>query len=494
MKKINLISLIQSFESLNNHQFTIYKKLYDIEIKDQEVLDLKSLISKILKCEYEYKIFNGFNIGYKIPQISKEFDLLRFGKKSIINIELKRVASKEKILKQLLRNRYYLKFLEKELITFCYISSSKTIFQYDGENLFKISKERFIKILSNQTLSSLNKIDDLFDPTNYLVSPFNSTQKFIEREYFLTNQQQEIKDKTLKLFESIGPNFVSIEGKAGTGKTLLVYDIAISFMEKAKKVTIVHVGQINDGQSRLTILHGFNIVSIKNYYNEDFAKNDLVIIDESQRIKPSQLDEIIKRVKNNKLNCIFSYDGIQCLKSTEIKNKIPSKIYEIPNIKLNKLTEKIRTNKEIAIFIKLLLNKHRKLDLVNKGNIEVIYFSDSEKATQHLMYLQQNNWTIINYTPSRYNKYISDEYHLLSTRLNAHKVIGQEFDNIVAVIDKDFYYNQDGRLSTDSNAAYYHKPQMLFQILTRVRKKLFIVIIDNPEVTERCSSILISDK
>ncbi|EUJ18396.1 hypothetical protein MAQA_09229 [Listeria aquatica FSL S10-1188] len=40
-----------------------------------------------------------FFLGYKIPQIGEEFDLLRLGKNYHLNIELKSEASEEKILK-----------------------------------------------------------------------------------------------------------------------------------------------------------------------------------------------------------------------------------------------------------------------------------------------------------------------------------------------------------------------------------------------------------
>ena len=33
-------------------------------------------------------------------------------------------------------------------------------------------------------------IDDLFDSTNYLISPFNKTKEFIDDKYFFNNQQE----------------------------------------------------------------------------------------------------------------------------------------------------------------------------------------------------------------------------------------------------------------------------------------------------------------
>ena len=38
--------------------------------------------------------------------------------------------------------------------------------------------------LSSQKIMYLNHIDEVFEPSNYLISPFNSTDRFINEEYF----------------------------------------------------------------------------------------------------------------------------------------------------------------------------------------------------------------------------------------------------------------------------------------------------------------------
>ena len=72
--------------------------------------------------------------------------------------------------------------------------------------------------------------------------------------------------------------------------------------------------------------------------------------------------------------------------------------------------------------------------------------------------------------------------------LNSHKVIGQEFDNVVAVIDESFHYNSSGFLETKNT--YYHSVKMLFQIMTRAKLKIHLVIYKNEEILERCLQIL----
>jgi hypothetical protein len=57
------------------------------------------------------------------------------------------------------------------------------------------------------------------------------------------------------------------------------------------------------------------------------------------------------------------------------------------------------------------------------------------------------------------------------------------------VIDKFFYYTDNGELKYKAKT-HYHAAKMLFQNITRTRIKLKIVIIDNNEVLDRCVSVL----
>ena len=51
-----------------------YSGLYNIDIRDMEVEGINSLIEKL---NIPFNCLEGFFIGYTIPQISKEFDLIR---------------------------------------------------------------------------------------------------------------------------------------------------------------------------------------------------------------------------------------------------------------------------------------------------------------------------------------------------------------------------------------------------------------------------------
>lgn len=489
MKHINLISLTQAFDTLETEEYKNLLDYHDIEVKDKEIDDLKFLITILNDREGIQKIFNQFYVGYKIPQISKEFDLLRFGKNFIINIELKNNSTEEKILKQLKRNKYYLSFLNKKIYNFTFVENLKKLYRLKDGALKEVKFTELAELLYKQELMNIDDVDTVFNPSDYLVSPFNSTEKFINNKYFLTHQQETIKLKTIDMLkDNTKSNFFAITGGAGTGKTLLTYDIAKKIINDGKKVLIIHCGYLNNGHIKLNTFDGWIIIPIKSYSSYVLSDYDLIVIDEAQRMYPKQMDDIIEKISITNGNCIFSYDKVQTLATWEKSKNIEEKINNITLITKHNLSERIRTNKDIASFIKMLFNKKRNKLELQKNNIEISYFNNDDDAREFLETLSEQNWEVLRFTPSQYN----NEKHkksALPTAETSHRVIGQEFDNVCVIIDQCFFYNEDGKLQYNCKS-YYHPVKMLFQNITRTRKKVHIVIINNSKILNRCLTIL----
>lgn len=493
MKEVNLISLTQIFENLENDVFENYSSLYGIKKpKIKEVEDLVSLVEELrMRCKYMVA-FDNYFFNYSIPQISKEFDLLRFGEDTVLNIELKNRNTGERITKQLKENRYYLSFLDKEIASYTYVSSEKKLYTLDkNEELIESDFDELIKFLADQESLYSTNIDSLFNPSDYLVSPFNSTEQFIEGQYFLTDHQRRIKREIEKSILDGGASFFSISGKAGTGKTLLTYDFAKSKYESGVATAIVHCGKLNSGHYQLREDYGWDIIPIRDYYTAlSSTEYSLIIIDEAQRINPSQLEWIISRIKSLNGIGIFSYDRRQCLKNDEVNNNIENLIEKEANPQKHELTDKIRTNAEIASFIRALFDKSKKVSNIGTSNIELNYFDSVEDAKKFVRFQSAIGWKVINYTPDRHRN-LHYEHNNVPNEDNAHEIIGQEFDQVVAVIDPYFGYIKN-RLTIKgyTKTPFYHPVLMLFQILTRTRKKLSIVIINNPEIFKRCIALL----
>jgi DNA replication protein DnaC len=203
-------------------------------------------------------ILGGCFLGFEIPRISKEFDCLWIGDKTVVNVELKsRDVGEEKVKNQLVKNRYYLQHLNRTLKSYSYVSSTCNCYSLnDTEELVEVSFKDLIAAVADVQMESLYKedIESLFPPEKFLVSPFNSTEEFLNGCYFLTNQQLEFKNKILQFLgnEESG-NFCALTGGPSSGKTLLMYDIARTLMREGKNVVIGHSGGLNDGQRTTSV-------------------------------------------------------------------------------------------------------------------------------------------------------------------------------------------------------------------------------------------------
>lgn len=491
MRNINILSIIEAYRKLSNTLFQKLMNSYGITsgIKNYELNGIESFVDELLKVNNNISIVNRYYLGYSIPQIGKEFDLLRFGHNYIINIEIKTESSIEKILKQQQKNKYYLSFLDKPLHIYTFISNEnklyKLVIRNNGDEIEEITFNELCNILMSQEVVTFNNIDDLFNPSDYLVSPFNSPEKFMSEGYFLIVQQEQIyKEIQTKLSDTV-TNFIALTGGAGTGKTLLTYHIAKETIQRGKKVLILHCAPLNSGHQILMDEYNWSIYMPK--YAPNTIDFDLIIIDEAQRMYPYQFDKYIREVRTLNKKCIFSYDEKQYLRDNEkqyhTKERIEKELLCTPY----KLTDKIRTNKEIAYFIRQLFNIKKNIPNIDYTNIELTYCKDCYSAKLLLQELLERGWKTPNYTPGT-RSFFHYEAYLSNDTESAHSVVGQEFNNVVVVIDESFKYNSQGDLIADNT--YYSQRQMLYQIITRTRKKLHIVIINNEVMLNRCIDIL----
>lgn len=489
LQKINLYSLYRANFDFDKDTFLSYLKFHSIKIKTNELSDLIKCIEALLVSgRAKYRAFEYFSFGFIIPQIGKEFDLLRFGTRSIINIELKSKSSHEIIRSQLIKNKYYLRFLNLKLYLFTYVSNENrfyTLDENDELNLVDISK--IIILLNRQFVDTEINLSKIFNPSDFLVSPFNSTERFINKEYFLTSEQDQFKSKIIKDVEVDNQQFIVVKGQPGSGKTLLIYDLAEYFTGQ-KNVIIIHCANLNEGQSKLIDNYNWNIIPIKHCSQINNQQYEIIIIDETQRIRKNQLGLIIDYAKKYNAIIIFSYDEKQVLQSDEKMNKIPEFIQNNTSAKIYTLTSKVRTNKEITAFIKSLFDRSRIIEQYQYESVELVYLNNMEEAQAFMSSDIVGDWTLINYTPSLFGKHKYEDYHNPLIPTKTHNIIGQEFEKVIVVVDQDFKYQNDSLVYTKK--CYYNPELMLYQNITRARNKVKVVIINNIEVMKRCLQIL----
>lgn len=467
-----------------------YLSYIGADISYSEIESLSALCRALNIPGVPIEAFDHYTVGYLIPQISKEFDLLRVADASIINIELKTKFNYAAALKQLQENYAYLNYLHKDLFLYTFSSAINKLYKLsdDKMSLKEVSSLTLIEHLTQQRDFFNGNLDDLFRPSQYLVSPFNATDKFVNDEYFLTNQQNDIKNRTLISFESSKKEIVAIEGRAGTGKSLLLYDIAKNLKLKGKKVMIAHTGSLNEGHMRLRDTYGYDVVSMKTLYSlvthNNISAYDCLIIDEAQRMHTYQVDDIFSNIQLNNIKCVLGFDPRQILRDSEKGDHLIEAI-DKSGAKSYKLTQKIRTNKDISSFIKSLFKLNKSTNGLYGEKVSCIHFRDYNAAKLYIE-TSRADYSLATLTPSTIleNKHEIDVLNKsISSKGNAHKVIGQEFDNVIVVIDDIFYYSPKGNLLSRTRPGVpYSQRDMLFQIVTRTREKLEIVVVNNEQV------------
>ena len=471
-----------ALSTLSEDAFSNYLRYCEADIKESEKADLKKLcLALIEECE-EVGIFEDFYWGYKIPQISREFDLLRLNEDIVVNIEVKRQKPMEDVKAQLVKNRFYLAALGKEVVSIAYLARAGKFFKLvDGGRLEEISAGNVIDFLQGQDNCFDESLDSLFLPTEYLISPLNMPDAFVEGAYFLTSQQDDFENRILKRYAA-GNSIITVTGKPGTGKTLLTYHISKGLIEQGKNVLIIHVGKLNSGHVRLRDKYGWNVVGIKEGIRlvQSSCDYDLIVVDEAQRMTVPQMRLVLNACASNQYGCLISYDSEQFLKAEESRGEAIS-LVESQAGESFEMSEKIRTNKEIAQFIKAMFNLNKSMTL-RAENISIIHFSTLEQAKKYIELC--SDYVYINYTPSQYHSHEIDCLKLCENCVDsAHGVIGQEFDNVLVIVDSIFFYNDD-RVLLDRQRVKnpYIQNKMLYQAVTRTRRKLKIVVINNQEV------------
>lgn len=479
-----------------HHSSQCKKLLQSHEIKSHEIESLKLLTDKLLANHVTIKEMDGFFYSFRIPHFDKEFDLLKFTEESCLNIELKsQSVDKDKILEQLVQNRHYLESLGKRLQQYSVVTDTDKIicYQLSSDNeLNRVEFDDIVRSVKDISDNYSDTIDDLFCASKYLASPLNEPERFMQGKYFLTNQQEDFKKEIIKAADR--NNFFYLTGNPGTGKTLLLYDLAKKFSKKGKTL-IIHCGIFAPKQNEIKI-EQLKIIEVKELKNNfSLAEYKYILIDETQRIYKKQFKKICQSVKNNNQVCIFSADPQQTLSKKEKKSKIVEEIKEIVHENIYHLNNTIRTNKELSSFINCMRNLNQAECLPDYSGVQVEYADSEDEALSMIKYYREKGYVFINYPMSKKDPHSQffkqqlgkDEKYEVG---EIHEVIGQEFDNVVIFMDEYFSY-KEGKLCADPNLDWnYLYDSLFYQAVTRAREKLTIIVLDNMKLFRNIVSVL----
>ena len=486
MKAINIYTYSRIQEDMaTEFENILSKRSKKLKVKPQEFYAIRSLVNMLLGIGVEIKDFEIFFLSFTIEQIGKEFDLIKLDKDNLVlNIELKsEEVGVEAIQNQLEKNRYYLKHLAPDVRLYTFVETGKELYKYTSKGLQLVGVEDLKDTMQLFQESLGENLESLFQANSYLISPLNSHQKFMYGDYFLTNQQHDIKKKIVDLILLNDKEYVlGITGKAGTGKTLLLYDIIKEIAERGENCCLIHSGILCDGHRILSAKwDNVTIFSAKELNGdgvENLKRYQFIFVDESQRIYSSTFEKIIKEVISESKTVIFAYDYAQSLSITEEERNIPAKLQKIDGFTEYTLSNKIRTSKEIASFTRTMMNlNNRARGYMDYSDIDVLFANNIEEAKRLINLYDEKGYIFISYTQSMYYRNSIDLY---PNNYDTHHVIGQEYDKVMIMMDKNFRYDKERRIQgkehPNPDLLFY---KLLYQAISRAREKLCVLIVEN---------------
>ena len=118
-----------------------------------------------------------------------------------------------------------------------------------------------------------------------------------------------------------------------------------------------------------------DVLSIADLNEEtDFSSYQYIFIDEAQRIYQDRFQIIEAAARLHNISCIYSYDPRQVLSNEEFKLDISSRISSMTHYSY-KLSNRIRTNKELASFLTSFFDLKRKIYRYTYESVDILFAS-----------------------------------------------------------------------------------------------------------------------
>ncbi len=322
----NLYQLAQ----LHDHvaQRAYLKQLGNTTIRDQELTGLSRLLTYF---PGNLAAFKHVYVGYDVPQISKEFDLLLVSSdRRIINIELKSDADypEDKVRKQLVSNHYYLSQITPDVQLYTYNSDANRLYTLtptgDLEHMTlthdtTLTQSPFFQAVMGFKSVGFPNLAVVLQPESYTVSPFTQLSFFLKGQYRLMQPQQALK---VQLLATTSSGIYAVKTATSVGKTLMIYDV-VQTLRASHAVLLVHIGALNAAQATLKRQYGWYILPerqfLKKIKSQRMRHYDVVIVDDAQRLSIRHVHAIQRYFEAHDTRVFLIGDPNQQNKAT-IKN------------------------------------------------------------------------------------------------------------------------------------------------------------------------------
>lgn len=469
MKSISIYALTrkQNIEHLQKLEQQLSGREHMLKMKEWELESMRALVEQLELHVPDVSALRLF-YSFQIPRLGKEFDLLQIKENQIINIELKSGAvSEEAIQKQLIQNRYYLSVLGKPIQSYTYISSQNRLMRLTNhDHVIEASWNQLCAALQKEGKDYSGDIENLFRAEWYLFSPLTEPNRFLNKEYFLTAQQRDIKRQILKKIREEQTGFFSFSGLPGTGKTLLLYDIAMKLSNR-QQVCIIHCGEAG---KKWEILHKrlqrIDFLS-DNQLETQFSLEDYhaILVDEAHLLSVEILNVLLDMSEDRPI--IFSSDSEEMISPKEIDQSTMKRMQELPNLQTFRLTNRIRTNAELSSFIQNMMHLPVRKNQNQYPHVFVVYANDAKEA----------DTLVQDYVRQGYQYFPQGE----STELGITAV--RDTEKMVVMLDERYYYDDEQYLrSRNLMRNGQSEVRSLFHLLNQAKENLTFVVKGNETV------------
>ncbi len=469
MKSISIYALTrkQNIEHLQKLEQQLSGREHMLKMKEWELESMRALVERLELHMQDVSALRLF-YSFQIPRLGKEFDLLQIRENQIINIELKSGAvSEEAIQKQLIQNRYYLSALGKPIQSYTYISSQNRLMRLTNhDHVIEASWNQLCAALQKEGKDYSGDIENLFRAEWYLFSPLTEPNRFLNKEYFLTAQQRDIKRQILKKICEEQTGYFSFSGLPGTGKTLLLYDIAMKLSNR-QQVCIIHCGEAG---KKWEILHKrlqrIDFLS-DNQLETQFSLEDYhaILVDEAHLLSVDKLNVLLDMSEDRPI--IFSSDSEEMISPKEIDQSTMKRMEELSNLQTFRLTNRIRTNAELSSFIQNMMHLPVRKNQNQYPHVSVVYANDVKEA----------DTLVQDYVRQGYQYFPQGE----STELGITAV--QDTEKMVVMLDERYYYDDEQYLrSRNLMRNGQSEVRSLFHLLNQAKENLTFVVKGNETV------------
>ena len=454
MKSVSIYALTrkQNLSNLSRLEYHLSGREKPLKMRTWEINSMRALVDQLEKYMpevYRLRLFYSF----QILRLGKEFDLLQVKENQIVNIELKSGAvSEDAIRRQLIQNRYYLAILGRPVRSYTYISSQNRLVRLTNhDHIVEAEWEQLCAELQEKSADFSGDLEDLFQAEWYLISPLTQPERFLKKEYFLTAQQKDIERQILKSIRIKRGGYYHFSGLPGTGKTLLLYDIAMKLSGR-QMVCMIHCGASGQEWKRLhERLRRIVWVSDSQITAEmRLDEYGTVLVDEAHLLDKETLDNIVEAA--GKRPVIFTSDCEDQLSPEEVDQSVKLGIAKLPEIQTFRLTNRIRTNEEISSFVQNMMHIPDYKSGRRFPHVTVFYANDDQEAANLIQDAKKQGYQ-----------------HLLES-----EVAEKAYDSVAIILDGNYFYDSKKYLRSKKRTV-----RNLFHQLNSAKEKLMLIVKDN---------------